>query len=151
MKNKVALGNKIQIILKDKFKTVEYFAQKFIIPGFSFGVTPVGTSSTKLNVVGDSVDFEPLTITMLVDEELNTYKEIYNDMMEKDPETGNIDPGEREYDISVVILTSKNNPVLTFRFIDAKINNVGALMYDVANSERMFFDLTFIYDYYTII
>jgi len=150
MNKNTALGNKIQIVLENKFQTVEYFAQKFIIPGYTFGKTEMGATASKIILSGDTVDYDPLTVTILCDEYLNTWYELYADMMNKNPETGEIDPEAREYNITIIILSSKNNPIMKFKFVDSKVDNVGSLMYDVSNSDNIFFDATFAYDYYTI-
>ena len=150
MSTQTAKGNKIQIVLTEGLKSVEYFVQKVMIPGFSFGVTEIPTGSTKLNIVGDTIDFEDLTVSLILDEDLKAWKEVHADMMQKDPETGNMIPSNREYDINIIILSSKNNPILNMKFKDSKIRNVGGISYDVTTSEELFFDITFAYDYSTI-
>ena len=61
-----------------KIANVVYFCQSVNIPGISFPETIQRTPFTNINVPGDTLVYEDLTIRFLVDEDLQAYKEIFD-------------------------------------------------------------------------
>ncbi len=61
-----------------KIPNVVYFCQSVNIPGISFPETIQRTPFTNINVPGDTLVYEDLTIRFLVDEDLEAYTEIFN-------------------------------------------------------------------------
>ena len=61
-----------------KIPNVVYFCQSVNIPGISFPETIQRTPFTPINIQGDTLFYEDLTIRFLVDEDLEAYTEIFN-------------------------------------------------------------------------
>ena len=61
-----------------KIPNVIYFCQAVNIPGISFPETVQRTPFTNINIPGDTLVYEDLTIRFLVDEDLQAYKEIFD-------------------------------------------------------------------------
>ena len=57
---------------------VVYFCQPVNIPGISFSSTVQTTPFSPINIQGDTLFYEDLTIRFLVDEDLEAYTEIFN-------------------------------------------------------------------------
>ena len=61
-----------------KIHNVVYFCQSVNIPGISFSSTVQTTPFSPINIQGDTLFYEDLTIRFLVDEDLEAYTEIFN-------------------------------------------------------------------------
>ena len=61
-----------------KIPKVIYFCQSVNIPGISFSSTVQTTPFSPINIQGDTLFYEDLTIRFLVDEDLEAYTEIFN-------------------------------------------------------------------------
>lgn len=56
---------------------VEYFIQSANVPGLQLGTATVPTPLYDYPVPGDTITFNPLNLTFLVDENLNNFKELH--------------------------------------------------------------------------
>lgn len=108
---------------------------------------------------GDKLTFSELSVTMIVDEDLQGYKEIYDWMLRLVNEnrvgkTGREADGiPTEADIILQILTSKNNLNKEFRYHDCIPTTLGSIQF-LANPgevEMMFVDVTFRFSYFDLI
>ena len=61
-----------------KLPTVEFFCQTANIPGISIGSTSMPTGLKDIPIPGEKVAYQDLSISFLVDENLNNYKEIHD-------------------------------------------------------------------------
>jgi len=61
-----------------KLPKVEFFCQSANIPGIGLGQTDVETSLKSIPFPGDKVTYQDLSISFLVDENLENYKEIHD-------------------------------------------------------------------------
>ena len=61
-----------------KLPTVEFFCQTANIPGIGLGQADVDTPLKSIPFPGDKVTYQDLSISFLVDENLNNYKEIHD-------------------------------------------------------------------------
>ena len=94
-------------------------------------------------VPGDKITFDPLSITMLVAEDMENYEEIYNWML---ADQNIVD------DISIYLLTSKKNSNKFVTFKNAFPTNIGSITFNVQDTDVTYaqLDVTFRYDYFTI-
>ena len=108
---------------------------------------------------GDKLTFAELSVTMIVDEDLQGYKEIYNWMVRlvNENRVGKTDrEGDdipTEADITLQVLTSQNNLNKSFRYHDCIPTSLGSIPF-VANPgdiEMLFVDVTFKFSYYEIV
>jgi len=61
-----------------KLPTVEFFCQTANIPGISIGSASMPTGLKDIPIPGEKVAYQDLSISFLVDENLNNYKEIHD-------------------------------------------------------------------------
>ncbi|MBC8430102.1 MAG: hypothetical protein H8D92_01760 [Pelagibacteraceae bacterium] len=61
-----------------KLPNVEFFCQSANLPGISLGSAQQATPLYDIPIPGDKITYQDLSITFLVDENLNNYKEIHD-------------------------------------------------------------------------
>lgn len=104
-----------------------YFTQNFEIPGVNMGMAIQPTPLVDIPQPGDKVDFQDLNMTFIVDEKLESYKEIWKWIMHlgyprntkeyKNLVTNN-SPYVRKSDIILSTLTNKFNVQEQIHFMD---------------------------------
>lgn len=132
-----------------------HFTQEVSIPsitqGFAVQETPM---DMMIKHVGDKVEFEELTITMAVDEELNVYEDILNWFKDTKPHLF-CDPDRRrvvnssdgKQTIIIYILSNNANVIGYFEFEGCFPLRVGNLEYDHTNpNDKMKFTTSFSVD-----
>ena len=148
-------SNKNPLAISDGFRMVfhrapntSYFCQNFVMPGVAVTETVIPRPQIDAYVPGDKFQYEPLIVTMLVAENMENYMEIY-DWLNRAVKTNN---SEDKYDdISVYILSSKNNPNAEVVFKNAFPTNIGSISFNVQDADITYaqVDVTFRYDYFT--
>ena len=165
-----------------KLPKVEYFCTAVNIPGVSLGSTVQKTPFADINLPGDKVDFSPLVMTFLVDENLENFEEIHgwlrgigfpesygeykdaaaagSDRFPGGDNAVSTEPGKVKYgapsqgalfsDATLIVLTSKNNPIKEIRFRDLYPVSIGELQYDqqAADVQYLTASVTFNYNRY---
>lgn len=154
MSNNVT-SNKNPLAVSDGFRMVfhrapntSYFCQNFIMPSVSVQEVAVARPQTTAYFPGDRIDFESLNVTMLVAENMENYVEIY-DWLNRAVKSNN---SEDKYDdITVYILSSKNNANAIVTFHNAFPVNIGSIGFNVQDADITYaqVDVTFRYDYFT--
>lgn len=160
-----------------KIPNVEYFVSAVNLPGISLsGDATVTTRFTSVHFMGDTVDFEDLTLTFLCNEKLENYREIHNwltgigfpkdnqqyidavnaeknmnpiqSKVENAKTTGK--PSVLMSDATLTILTNKNNPTLRVNFKNCFPTSLSGLDYTTQNTdtEQLTATVTFKYDIY---
>lgn len=146
-KNPLAVSDGFRMVFQ-KAPNTSYFCQNFIMPSVTVQETLVARPQTDAYFPGDKIQFEPLNVTMLVAENMENYAEIY-DWLNRSVKTLN---SEDKYDdITVYILSSKNNPNAIIRFHNAFPTNIGSISFSVQDADITYaqVDVTFRYDYFT--
>jgi len=139
---------------------VEFFTTAASIPSITLGETSMPTRFKEIPMMGDKLDYEPLTITFLVDEYLENYMSLHEWMTaigfpenheqfstfrgvtSNTPVTtsgtsrdiGDVQPSTTSRamfsDATLTILSNKNNPIAETRFEDIYPTNLGALEFN---------------------
>ena len=121
------LGYKVTLA---RTPSTSFFAQTVGIPGISIQETYQPNPFVKIPQTGDHIEYEELTITFMVAEDLSNWLEIHNwmralgfpenfDEIKLLTEAPAGDPRGVESDISVTILNSAMNPNYVFNFKSA--------------------------------
>lgn len=98
--------NKFKVIIS-LFPEVEFFAQKVELPGSNIEANTMSTNSNlKWKQPGDTLEFDPLKISFLVDEDMLGYRKILEWQKEI---TTTENKKSRFSDISIMILTNNSN------------------------------------------
>ena len=170
--NKSLLNKNNFRLLIDKVPTVEYYVQSVNIPGLQFTEVnqPFGIGVDAF-FPGDKVTFDALSVTFLVDEDLENFKEMYDWMQAIVPVSSSSDfqeyvdsqkttTGElskinndlNQYSqITLITNTNKNIPNKYFRFYDCFPISLGGLeLLSGSESETVTCTAEFRFTYYDI-
>lgn len=133
----------------------EYFVQSVNLPGVSTNAVEVPFRQyTSIPRVADSFTFDALDLNIVMDEDMKTYQELFNWMTRnvRNNQKGNEDPDFTYGDITILIMTSKNNINKTVKFYDAFPIAIGGInMETTQGSEQVInFSATFRYSRFEI-
>ena len=152
----------------DRTPTVNYFVQQASVPGVTLGEYDEATPLVTLPYPGTKLSYAPLDVTFRVDEDARNYDEIYKWLIGLGfPESSKqyaefsqradlpnaFGRGENVYsDGSMVILTSQQNPNLSYTFKDMFPISISPLTFDTTQSDVTYLDSTvsFRYSFYTL-
>ena len=162
-----------------KLPTVEFFCQTANIPGISLGQATIDAPLKSIPFPGDELNYQDLSISFLVDENLNNYKEIHDWLLglgtpqnhnqfstlrdtgtdrfpgqtTNSPNNNTVPDGGTYSDATLTVLNSKNIAVTEIRFHNIFPTSLGSLSYDVQASDVNYLqsNVDFSYMYYEII
>jgi len=113
---------------------VSYFCQRVNVPGITLSNTIQSTPFANIPIEGDILEFEDLTISFIVDEDMQNYLELYNWLQslgfperysQYDNETSSI-----KSDMNILLHTNKSNPNYSIAFKDVFPVSLGAISFD---------------------
>lgn len=140
----------------NRLPNVQFFTQQTNIPGISSSPVMIPTRFNKTFHSGDEVEFSNLDLTFVVDEKMENYREVFNWIIALNfPEThqefsslGN----DLMSDISVIIMNSKKNPNIAFRFKNCFPISLGEISLNTTDSDITYpqVSATFQYDSFNI-
>jgi len=144
------------LINREKYPNIQFYAQSVNHPDLSLGETRVGYPRVgAVAFAGESLEFGVLNMDVLLDENMQSYREMYN-WMERCVETKHkqaaLDQREDNFynDITVTVLTSHNNANRTFKYINCFPTNLGSVPFNAQSTgEYIVFPVTFRFDYFT--
>lgn len=115
-----------------------YFAKNFSFPPMRMTAIPVYTNTGKdYKVPGEKIDYDDITITYRLDE----YAEVWNwhsDWMKNISHYDyQFNPFDSINDISVTLLTNKQNPFQTFHFSGIIPVEIGPMEFDPTESQSV--------------
>jgi hypothetical protein len=151
------------VINRQQFGNVQFYAQSVQHPNVDLPATEIGFSRiSSVPFVGDAVEFGILQMDVLLDEDMNSYRELYNWMMTATDTKHNLtslggqglgtgaNQPSSYYDITVAILSSHNNVNRTFRYASAFPVSVGQISLNATAAEQFLsFPVSFRFDYFT--
>jgi len=146
------------VIEHSKFGNLEFFAQRLIHPGITVQSPDVPYKRiSAIALPGDTLNFEDLSMDVLVDENMNTYIEVFN-LITSMVQTTYKSPleaasaGDQTLDITLTITSSANNVVKTIRYIDCVATSIGTILLEATSetSPVITFPVTFKIGYYEI-
>jgi hypothetical protein len=150
-----------------RLPNVTWWCQTAILPGISVANAISPTPFVDQKVPGDKMQFESLAVTMLVDEDLQSYREVYNWMrgysfptdfqeyrnLGRLPELMKKNNRPQYSDIFIHIFNNNWTRIMTWKFIDAFPTSVGQLAYSATDGPDtpMVVDVIFEYQYFDIL
>lgn len=137
---------------KQKFPNAEYTVQTLFIPDLNVTPARLATPQRNIPIDGDKIDYAPVTMTFLIDEEMRNYQEIH-DWMLGQVTVADDKAYRKERDVTISILSSHNNVTRQIQFIDAFPTNLSALPFDVTVTDVQYLtaSVTFEYSYYKML
>lgn len=151
------------VINRKNFPNLSFFVQSFTHP--NVGVNAAETAYKRVSTIpfaGDKFQFGELSVQVLLDEEMNSYEEMFN-WMERLVETSEKKTYEAgttvDYntapptyaDITLSILNSTNNLSREIRYIDCMPTDLGAISFEtVAGDQFLTYTVSFRYSYFEL-
>jgi hypothetical protein len=134
----------------DLFKTgnfiIQFASQKKLelqvivtaLPGFNLGVLEMGRPVVKDVRPGDSLTYNDLSLTVLCDEDLKAFQEIYTSIVwAANPNTGDIQLStDVTFDAQLFLTTNKNNIQHKVHFYNAFFKSVGDISLDSTSTDE---------------
>ena len=157
-----------------KIPNTEYFIQEVNLPGIAFsGDAVLNTRFTSLNMMGDTVNYEPLEISFSVQENLSNWREIHDWMVgigfpenseqfsqaiSEAKATRTSVPGRTanvstlQSDATLMIMTNKNNPTVKVNFKNVYPTSLSGVSFDTkdTDAQNLTATMTMSYDYYNL-
>jgi hypothetical protein len=151
------IGFKFQL---NNFPEVNYFCQSATLPGISISAIDVATPLKSIQIAGDEVNFEELTIKFIVDENMKNWLSIYDWIVGLGFPTPE---GQDKYrklsedlelttDATLTVLTGNMNPQINFVFRECFPLSLSSVAFDSGGTDIDYVtaDVSFRYDVYTV-
>lgn len=160
-----------------KIPNTQYHITEVNLPGIAFGGDAVMNSRyTSMPFMGDTLDFSPMELTFIVQENLQNWREIYDWMIgigfPKSPQqfadaiteatsesyteptnsATTVNPNVLTSDSTLTILTNKNNPVIQVNFKNMYPTSLSGLQFNTQDTDAtpITATVTMNYDFYEI-
>ncbi len=149
------------IISRSEYPHIQFFAQEVMHPSLDLpsADTPFRRVGN-LPFPGDTLTFGQLSMTIMMDEEMKVYEEIYSWLIrlvneKHKPQTGNLYPGNElsSYaDMRLSVLTSHNNPNRLIKYVNVLPVNLGEITFTAtSDGQYITFPATFRFDYFELV
>lgn len=117
-------------------KEIELQVQKANIPGITLGSIDVNWMSMKDKRTGDSIEYDSLSLDIIIDEDLKSYKQIYDNLiLAHNPETNVLEVQKHIFDGVLNLTTNKNNIQHSIFFKDCWIKSISDISLETTSSE----------------
>jgi hypothetical protein len=103
---------------------LQYFCTKVNLPSLTLPGVSVGFRQSKASFTGDTIQFAPLRLEFIVDEDLENYMEIARWIF-----ANAFEEGPRERDITLSILSNRNTSNRQIRFHSASPSSLGEIAF----------------------
>lgn len=158
--------NKFQLEFS-RTPNMQYFAQSVTVPGISLSEAIILTPFVDLYAPGEKAIYDILNVTLLVDEELQSWLEIHDwiramtfpesfeDYLQlpKLSKNAGVSSTKPQYsDATLTLLSSANTPTWRFKFIDCFPTSLSAIVMSASDSPETVItsDATFRFSYYNV-
>jgi hypothetical protein len=150
------------------FPDVTFSVQSAVIPSVTLGVASYGNPMQDVHLPGEKLNYTPLQFRLMVDEQLQTYTELYGWMRRLAFPDGKADlasaalanarfnlggnPAMPMSDCVLQPLDSQNNPIVNFTFRGAFPIYLGELKFDTTEegTTYLYTDVEFAFTYFTV-
>ena len=153
-------NNKFEFVL-NRIPNFTFLVQSVNLPALTLSPVTVQTPAVPIQIPGNIMTFSQISLTFMVDEEMQSWYELYNWMIQlANPESNNKrgtltgDPGSNQHitsDATLLIKTNSNNPNWKVSFVDVFPTDLGELTFSAIDSQDFLSSsVTFSYTYYTL-
>lgn len=151
-------NNKFDFILK-RIPNFTYLVQGVNLPGLALQSSSINTPFSAVSIPGNQITFGSLSLTFMVDEDMQSWLELYNWIVQLGNPKGynkigtlTGKPGSINSitsDATLFIKSNANNPNLRFDFVDVYPTELGEMSFTTTdNQEFVTSTATFNYGYY---
>lgn len=121
-----------------RIPATQYFCQEVNLPGVTLGTVNRDTPFLDMYSPGTKLKYDDLDVSFIVDEELQSWKDMYNwftSMADPDGFEGRDHPRELQKnkhlsDCTLTVLSALNNPVLRIQFTNCFPISMDAIQFD---------------------
>ncbi len=146
---KLSKSSNYMLILKSELKTTEFYIQRANIPNITQGISEIHHQGVIIKKPGTTFTFNPMNVSIIIDRDFANYEELYNEFTDgHDPQTGILQPSKKEFQVSIVILSNKNNPIGKFTFYGSIITDIGDIDLDSTTTDNLICQMTVDYTYF---
>ena len=138
-----------------KTPTLNYFVQSVTIPAVDSAAALQPTALVPSPVTGQDFTYNPLTVSFIVDENMDNWLEIYNWMLSTKA-TDRFDrvsaPADQFADASVLVMNNKMQAIRRVEFYRIFPTNLSEISFDSANTDPspILATATFAYTFYEV-
>jgi hypothetical protein len=154
-------SNHFKIIIDRKqYANIEFFAQSINHPGVVFTSPAMAYKRiASVGLPGDTLTLDEIQFQIIVDEEMNSYIEMYDWIKLLTEDRSNLkgtgarrDVVSHEADISLMILNSNNQLIKTIKYVDCVPTGIGSMQFQSTTGEpaMVTFDASFRTEYFII-
>lgn len=151
-------NNKFDFVLK-RIPNFTFFVQGVNLPGLALQSSSINTPFSAISIPGNQITFGSLSLTFMVDEDMQSWYELYNWIVQLGNPKGynkigtlTGQPGSvtsTTSDATLYVKTNSNNPNFKFNFIDVYPTDLGEMSFTTTdNQEFVTSTATFNYGYY---
>lgn len=125
MKNSYSQQTNYYVVFgTEKLNDIKYYLKGCNIPGVTLEPVEIGNKVHAFNIGGDKIEFNPLVLDILIDEDFDTYLDMINEIFSlKNPNTGEIN--RTQFNLNLFITSNKGNPILNITYQDCFITSIG--------------------------
>lgn len=153
-------NNKFDFVL-DRIPNFTFFVQSVNLPSMALQSTTINTPFAQLSIPGNQLSFGQLSLSFIVDENMQSWLELYNWMFQLGNPTsldkrGTLtgQPGTNQHYLSdgaLFIKTNANNPNFKVNFFDMYPNELGDITFSTTETQEFLTSTAvFNYTYYTV-
>jgi hypothetical protein len=152
-------NNKFDFVLK-RIPNFTFLVQSVNLPGLTLASTSINTPFSTISVPGNQITFGTFSLTFLVDEDMQSWYELYDWIVQLGNPTGYNKIGSLTgpegstsnplSDATLYVKTNSNNPNFKFNFIDLYPTDLGEMNFTSSDNSQEFItaSVTFNYGYY---
>lgn len=141
---------------RENYPNLQFFCQSVDHPNMDVSFTNVSFRRVDVPMPGDKISYGELTANIIVDEDMNSYKEMHNWLrrLVEEPVTSNKtqSPTPSTGDITLHLLSSHNNEIGKIRYIDSVPTAIGNISFQSTSSgiEYLVFPVSFKFSYFEV-
>ena len=151
-------NNKFDFVLK-RIPNFTFLVQGVNLPGLTIQSSSINTPFSAVSIPGNQITFGSLSLTFMVDEDMQSWYELYNWIVQLGNPKGYNKVGtltgkpgsvtSTTSDATLYVKTNSNNPNFQFNFIDVYPTELGEMSFATTdNQEFITSTATFNYGYY---
>ena len=139
----------------NRIPNVQFFVQGARIPSINLPIADQYNPFSTIKRPGNKLIYDDFSVTITLDENLESYKEIYNWMIGMSNPSSfdtykGLVAGDGVYsDASLIALNSKGNPSIEFKFKDIFPINISSINLDTTNPTTVYATATITFAYTT--
>jgi len=114
----------------NEFKNLEYFCIAASLPSVQLPAIPTGFRNSKLQVPGETISYDPMSVTFIVDAKLLNYQELFSWIL-----TNANGPKLIWRDMTLSILTNQNTSNKQVKFKDVIPTALTALEFNIQTTD----------------